>query len=139
MSPSLSVCLCSFSPQEYIVNITKPLGVVVEESADEERMAYVVEVGEKAAGLGVEVGDVVVAVSFVFGDDFLRDVEGKGVEAVQSLIKSREEDYVLLRLRKGMLWCEGLSSRVGLIGPRRMISPAATGHGLPHLRTPPSR
>lgn len=83
------------------MNITKPLGLVVEESVDGACMAYVAEAGEKAQSLGVEVGDVVLAVSFVFGDDFLKNVAGKGVEAVQSLIKSRDEDYVLLRLRKG--------------------------------------
>jgi len=100
MSPPFSSLLL-VPRQEYVVNVTKPLGIAVEESVDGSRNVYVAEVGEKAEELGVEVGDVVVAVSFVFGDDFLKDTEGKGVDVVQSLIKSREEDYVLLRLRKG--------------------------------------
>jgi hypothetical protein len=87
--------------EEYIVNVTKPLGIAVEEAADGSGVVYVVERGDKAAEAGVEVGDVLVACSFIFDDLFLANVTGKGVEKVESLIRSRGPDYVCLRLRKG--------------------------------------
>lgn len=87
--------------QEYIVNVTKPLGIAVEEAADGSGMVYVVERGDKAGEAGVEVGDVIVGCSFIFDDLFLVNVTGKGVEKVESLIRSRSPDYVCLRLRKG--------------------------------------
>lgn len=87
--------------QEYLVNLTKPLGIAVEEAIDGSGMVYIVERGEKAAEAGVEVGDVIVGCSFIFDDFFLVNVTGKGVEKVESLIRSRGPDYVCLRLRKG--------------------------------------
>lgn len=83
------------------MNVTKPLGIAVEEAADGSGMVYVVERGDKAAEAGVEVGDVIVGCSFIFDDLFLVNVTGKGVEKVESLIRSRSPDYVCLRLRKG--------------------------------------
>jgi hypothetical protein len=112
------------------VNVTKPLGIAVEEAADGSGMVllqlinsitswlsishplhpsiqhppgmvYVVERGDKAAEAGVEVGDVIVGCSFIFDDLFLANVTGKGVEKVESLIRSRGPDYVCIRLRKG--------------------------------------
>lgn len=66
-------------------------------------MVYVAEVGEKAEALGVEVGDVIVGCSFIFGDDWLVNVTGQGVDKVESMIRTRgsDYDYVCLRLRKG--------------------------------------
>ena len=111
------------------MNVTKPLGIAVEEAADGSGMVllqllnsitsraidltplpsiqhppgmvYVVERGDKAAEAGVEVGDVIVGCSFIFDDLFLANVTGKGVEKVESLIRSRGPDYVCMRLRKG--------------------------------------
>lgn len=83
------------------MNVTKPLGIAVEEAADGSGMVYVVERGDKAAEAGVEVGDVIVGCSFIFDDLFLVNVTGRGVEKVESLIRSRSPDYVCLRLRKG--------------------------------------
>ena len=83
------------------MNLTKPLGIAVEEAIDGSGMVYIVEMGEKAAEAGVEVGDVIVGCSFIFDDFFLVNVTGKGVEKVESLIRSRGPDYVCLRLRKG--------------------------------------
>ncbi len=64
-------------------------------------MVYVVERGDKAAEAGVEVGDILVGCSFIFDDLFLANVTGRGVEKVESLIRSRGPDYVCMRLRKG--------------------------------------
>lgn len=64
-------------------------------------MVYIVDRGDKAEKVGVEIGDVVVGVSFIFGDDYLVNVTGQGVDRVQSLIRSRGPAYVCLRLRKG--------------------------------------
>lgn len=87
--------------EEYLVNITKPLGIAVEEAADGSGMVYIADVGEKAEEAGLEVGDVIIGCSFIFDDSYLVNVTGKGVERVESLIRSRGPDYVCLRLRKG--------------------------------------
>lgn len=84
-----------------MVNISKPLGVAVEEVADGSGVVYVVEAGDKARAAGMEVGDVIVGCSFIFDDSYLVNVTGKGVERVESLIRSRGPDYVCLRLKKG--------------------------------------
>ncbi len=83
------------------MNLTKPLGIVVEEAVDGTALVYVVERSEKAAAAGVDVGDVVVGCSFIFDDLFLVNVTGQGTDKVESLIRSRGPDYVCLRVRKG--------------------------------------
>lgn len=101
MSPSFSILSHLCHTKEYVVNVSKPLGVAVEEAGDGSGMVYVVEANEKAHAAGVEVGDVIVGCSFIFDDSYLVNVTGKGVERVESLIRSRGPDYVCLRLRKG--------------------------------------
>jgi len=91
----------SLRNKEYIVNISKPLGVAVEEVGDGSGIVYVVEAGDKAQAAGMEVGDVIVGCSFIFDDSYLVNVTGKGVEKVESLIRSRGPDYVCLRVKKG--------------------------------------
>lgn len=44
---------------------------------------------------------MILGVSFIFGDEFLSSVVGKGVDKVESMIRTREADYVCLRLQKG--------------------------------------
>jgi len=100
-SHSTHILFISRINQEYVVNISKPLGVAVEEVANGSGIVYVVEAGDKAQAAGMEVGDVIVGCSFIFDDSYLVNVTGKGVERVESLIRSRGPDYVCLRLRKG--------------------------------------
>ena len=80
------------------VELSRPLGVTVQEATD--GAVFVTASRGGALEAGVAVGDVVVAVSAVFGDD-LWEVRNAGVERVRGLIRSRSGDTVRLRLERG--------------------------------------
>ncbi|KAJ1459171.1 hypothetical protein M885DRAFT_511642 [Pelagophyceae sp. CCMP2097] len=83
------------------VSLTRPLGITVREAVDGAVFVTASRNGAKLAG--IVVGDVVVGVSAVFGDD-IWDVRGKGIDRVESLIRSRSGAVVSLRLERGSLY-----------------------------------
>ena len=72
--------------------------MTVQEAGD--GAVYVMASRGNAKEAGVQVGDVVVAVSAIFGDE-LWDVMHQGVDRVQGLIRSRAGDSVTLKLARG--------------------------------------
>eukprot|EP00752_Nemacystus_decipiens_P011269 g10015.t1 len=86
--------------EEIIANMTKPLGITIEESTDKARLVYITSVGEKAEAAGLRVGDVMTGASAVFGDA-VWSVKDKTIEEIRSLVRCRTEPYSLLRVERG--------------------------------------
>jgi hypothetical protein len=88
---------------EYRVALARPLGMSVEEMMTEDRVGRVIVTrlveGGHAADAGVAVGDEIVGVNAMFGDNVWR-VEGDGIERVQDLIRACEKDAVTIQLRR---------------------------------------
>lgn len=80
------------------IELERPLGITVQEASD--GAVFVLSARDHALEKGVKVGDVVVGVSGIFGDDVWSTREA-GVTRVQSLIRSRDSDRVTLRLERG--------------------------------------
>lgn len=80
------------------IELRRPLGITVQEAFD--GAVYVIATRENAAAAGIQVGDVVIGVSGIFGDE-VWNVRGKGVAKVESLIRSRDADTVNIRLERG--------------------------------------
>ncbi|CAN0200661.1 unnamed protein product, partial [Hapterophycus canaliculatus] len=74
--------------EEIIANMTKPLGITIEESTDKAQLVYLTSVGEKAEAAGLMVGDVLTGVSAVFGDA-VWSVKEKNIEEIRSLVRCR--------------------------------------------------
>ncbi|KAA8498018.1 hypothetical protein FVE85_5603 [Porphyridium purpureum] len=79
------------------VSVQKPMGLLLEEAQD--GMVFVAEVfeGSNAEMAGVEVGDIVVAVSATFGDE-VWSTRGIGLARVMKSIEVRQGDFVTLVL-----------------------------------------
>lgn len=89
---------------EFTLTNHKPLGCTVEESLAHptEKHVFVAKVveGGFAHKAGLEVGDVLLALSGIFGD--ITDVVGLGIEQVRSLVTGREESEPLeIRVARG--------------------------------------
>ncbi|CAB1096412.1 unnamed protein product [Ectocarpus sp. CCAP 1310/34] len=86
--------------EEIIANMTKPLGITIEESTDKAKLVYITSVGDKAEAAGLQVGDVLTGVSAVFGDE-VWSVNDKNIEEIRSLVRCRPEPYSLIRVERG--------------------------------------
>lgn len=95
-------------PSAQLLNLTltehKPLGCTVEESLAHPKEKHVfcskIVEGGFAHAAGLEVGDVLVAVSGIFGES--QSVIGLGIEQVRSLVTGREKsDSLELRVARG--------------------------------------
>ncbi|CAM9808791.1 unnamed protein product [Ectocarpus fasciculatus] len=86
--------------EELIANMTKPLGITIEESTDKAQLVYLTSVGDKAEAAGLQVGDVLTGVSAVFGDA-VWSVKDKNIEEIRSLVRCRPEPYSLIRVERG--------------------------------------
>lgn len=91
---------------ELIVNMTRPLGISIEETLDKRTQmteaVWLAEVDNPSAiKQGLSIGDVIIGVSFMFDDRFLIDVEGKSMDEIESYISCRQLPYVYIRVRKG--------------------------------------
>eukprot|EP00903_Cladosiphon_okamuranus_P007049 g6852.t1 len=86
--------------EEIVANMTKPLGITIEESTDKARLVYITSVGEKAEAAGLRVGDVMTGASAVFGDA-VWSVKEKSIEEIRSLVRCRTEPYSLIRVERG--------------------------------------
>ena len=84
---------------ELEVELTRPLGVTVQEGANGRVLVQGCRAGGCAAAAGVAPGDEIIGVSAVFGAGVWR-CEGAGLDRVEGLIRAREGS-VTLRLRRG--------------------------------------
>ena len=84
---------------ELEVELTRPLGVTVQEGANGRVLVQGCRAGGCAAAAGVAPGDEIIGVSAVFGAGVWR-CEGAGLDRVEGLIRAREGS-VRLRLRRG--------------------------------------
>ena len=84
---------------ELEVELTRPLGVTVQEGANGRVLVQGCRAGGCAAVAGVAPGDEIIGVSAVFGAGVWR-CEGAGLDRVEGLIRAREGS-VTLRLRRG--------------------------------------
>jgi len=80
------------------VSLARPLGLTAQEVSGGAVIVRTSRGGAKDAG--VRVGDEIVGISAVFGDG-VWDVAGAGLDRVEGLIRSRAEDVVTVRLRRG--------------------------------------
>lgn len=80
------------------IELERPLGITVQETGS--GAVFVLSAREHALEKGVKVGDVVIGISGIFGDD-IWNTRDAGVSRVQSLIRSRDSDFVTLRLERG--------------------------------------
>jgi hypothetical protein len=89
---------------EFTLEEHKPLGCTVEESLAHpmEKHVFITKLKESghAKAAGLQVGDVLVSIPGIFGDETL--VSGMGVEQVKSLVSGRDEQEPLqLRVARG--------------------------------------
>eukprot|EP00182_Erythrolobus_australicus_P002153 CAMPEP_0185839630 /NCGR_PEP_ID=MMETSP1353-20130828/14902_1 /TAXON_ID=1077150 /ORGANISM="Erythrolobus australicus, Strain CCMP3124" /LENGTH=236 /DNA_ID=CAMNT_0028538835 /DNA_START=65 /DNA_END=775 /DNA_ORIENTATION=- len=118
------------------VTLRKPLGLVLEEGQD--GMVFIAKIDENGSASnepGVNVGDIVVAVSATFGDE-VWSVRGVGLDRVMKSIRVRSGDFVTLVLESSDMLSEQKAKAMKFAGSRR--NEARDKFGEPEVLNPVS-